>query len=1167
LLCFDHRVVGSPSREAGESIASAYSATLYCAHLFGPTLGPLRRSRTLNKSIPEVLYSTEAQNVGRSALAHASGVDVLLIVALPEEALAFQGNSFFPLAETETLEAFRYRKFSFLDVGDTHRVGLFLTVGEVGSKVRDATVLFATHFRPKIVLSVGISGRVGTDARVGDIVVPAHINIYDFRSATQDDNAGGYLFNAGGKPANVSANARSICNAPEFAEKLHLQSLDQFCAGSKTELSSSDSGKIAGWVAEGLMSSVPRIIEGPFAVGSSVNKSQEFKRQVLLKTDRNILAVDMESGFVADAVQSLDPPPQFFSIRAISDPATAAKKDFDAVSDGAVRRWAMSSIVATVGALVAQPTLYGSQAGSLARPPRSDNDDGYLSDYPGQRISDAATLEDFDRRFSNLRCDRLSTIVFSDFVEAVRRRPENGRFLVRGRGGAGKSAFLMKAKMEIGRDTSLRALFLNMRNLLDLARRMPHRTAVHTEISKQAQSSSWPEPVKHVVFVDELYGEDEEKQLLDELVDLLKITKPTLVFAFGVDHFEISRIASETRGEPYVYGYVYDLEVSLKSIAINDDRTAADVIDGLIRTSGTENVEITDRDVMQRLRALGFLYINHFVISLYLNNFRKLNFSSVRTATVFINRAMEALCSDLYGRKRPATGFDELCVEAFRSWSSELAKEQVPEHRREINRRYKESFAHFPRIVQTSMIAHAVVHILSRYSSSHIDVFKKSGVDQGIFLSIVFANDVNSAIKDLLADERIENLVLDAAASIYETLEPRGLSYAIYLFGRARSVKGKRRAQEFFDNASRLLIDGAPRHVGSLDTVDDEIKFERLARRSLYISRSLNGDRKATEAYISEVLEDPVEDRLNRGFHLEYYGDHLGTGISVKLELDDSGGAWKHTRQVIGARIEAALVGGILNEYDRICILTYFSLVRYRHELNTLGDHRDAARAMLTSVLSSGLNLGIQLSAFLSGLAKSLERPTFTGIEVLLQLYVLKGLPRAGWTKRGFGALEAVETVASHVYGAMLIADILLPILRPLVTDDERRQVGRLLLYHDLAESYIGDYIPTDGETKSKEEAAVNMIAGLSMYKRMTALSSIRQQWTEYEQGQSRACRLARDFDKLDAVLQATVYADRFADVQELRRFFDYHLERILDPELRSIAEEALSMALKRRFA
>jgi 5'-deoxynucleotidase YfbR-like HD superfamily hydrolase/nucleoside phosphorylase len=1093
-------------------------------------------------------------------MSKSESIDVLILIALSEEARIFHREGFHPLREQPNLESFPFHTFEYIDSGNHWRKGILVVAGEVGPKIRDAALLFAQRFSPKLVLNVGISGRI-KDARVGDVVAPTFLNVVDYRSAAQDDDEGGYTFLAGGKPALVSSVVSGIVNSVTFQDANKLPDIFSFAKDRGFALAEQDIRKLRNWQEKDALAKTPIVVPGPFAISNMLIKSDRFKEFVLKKQDRNYVAADMESGLIADGLTSLKEPPPFYAIRAISDPATTQKAEYDAVGNGLIRQWAIGNARQTVNLLLGEPKLFGAEQASLAKANSVLSGD-YLSDYPGQRIVGSIPPSDFDDRFANLELNvsaprgsikSPSPIKFSEFAGLVSRKTRNGNFLVQGGGGGGKSAALKAIQLALNTMTPPpETVFLNVRKVCADAKASSIKLALRERIDRDAPTLLGSKK-SVVVFLDELYGHNDEQPVLDEIRTLLSAHEPTLVLAFGLDHYEFISVANDYNKEPYLYDISFDQIVDLKAVSIHDDQPALAVISGIMKTSGSDISE-SPENVLTALRRLGFPYLNHFVVSIYINNAGKVAFRKLENNTHFVLRSMENLYSEVYGRTQDPP-FNHLCVEALRSYRRDLVRTKITAERKKIQDRYSMSFAHFPRIVQTAFIAQAVIFVLGEYNKNGSAIFKSLGIDERAFLSLVFANDVNNAVKDLLSDPRVEDAVLSSAKRILGTLDPPGLSYALYLFGRARSGKGKRQAKAAFDDVAPHLVDRA-----AMPRDEQSKKFWRLARRSLYISRSLSEDREATDSYISDVLTDPYEDGLNRSFHLEYYRDHNGTGITVELELEDKGGNWGRTRRVLGGKIADAIRGGANVEYDRICVLTYFSLVRYRHEIGKLpAAEREQELQLAARLLKSKLNLGDQLRAFLVMVENALSSDRYSSIDAIIELFALKAIPRIGWVERNIGANgQVVESVASHVFGAMLLAELLIDRVTPPVTDDERNQIVRLLLYHDLAEAYIGDYEPNDGETKSKEGPAIQRIATLATYRYLPRLSEIAGQWKRFEfaTAPDRCGTLARDFDKLDAVFQAFIYRGRFPSPDNRREFISDNKDMISTLPLRDIAEE-----------
>jgi hypothetical protein len=133
------------------------------------------------------------------------------------------------------------------------------------------------------------------------------------------------------------------------------------------KLTNEEAKKLRAWQSKGKLASEPSLVPGPFAISNMLMKSDRFKELVLKKSDRNYVAADMESGLIADGLVSLRVPPHFYAVRAISDPATSEKPEYDAIGRGLIRQWAMSNARQTVKTAVARSEAVRSRTGFARR--------------------------------------------------------------------------------------------------------------------------------------------------------------------------------------------------------------------------------------------------------------------------------------------------------------------------------------------------------------------------------------------------------------------------------------------------------------------------------------------------------------------------------------------------------------------------------------------------------------------------------------------------------------------------------------------------------------------------------------------------------------------------------------------------------------------------------
>jgi putative hydrolase of HD superfamily len=141
---------------------------------------------------------------------------------------------------------------------------------------------------------------------------------------------------------------------------------------------------------------------------------------------------------------------------------------------------------------------------------------------------------------------------------------------------------------------------------------------------------------------------------------------------------------------------------------------------------------------------------------------------------------------------------------------------------------------------------------------------------------------------------------------------------------------------------------------------------------------------------------------------------------------------------------------------------------------------------------------------------------------------ILKRTQRTGWVDIG---VCAPESVADHTFR--------MAILCMLYADRNNLDTSKMLkmaLIHDLPEAIIGDLMPSqkNAKTKKDEKDAICEILSLLPEKQKAEYYAI---WTEYQQGETKEAKAARQLDKIEMTLQAKEYEKMGHDKKSLERF------------------------------
>jgi putative hydrolases of HD superfamily len=104
----------------------------------------------------------------------------------------------------------------------------------------------------------------------------------------------------------------------------------------------------------------------------------------------------------------------------------------------------------------------------------------------------------------------------------------------------------------------------------------------------------------------------------------------------------------------------------------------------------------------------------------------------------------------------------------------------------------------------------------------------------------------------------------------------------------------------------------------------------------------------------------------------------------------------------------------------------------------------------------------------------------------------------------------------------------------------DKNKCVMLALVHDLAESIVGDFTPYSGVSRDEKARREGLaIDYISDYWGSGAMpGEVKALWEEFEAGESPESRHVQDVDKVEMMLQALEYEERFKGDVDLGEFF-----------------------------
>lgn len=159
------------------------------------------------------------------------------------------------------------------------------------------------------------------------------------------------------------------------------------------------------------------------------------------------------------------------------------------------------------------------------------------------------------------------------------------------------------------------------------------------------------------------------------------------------------------------------------------------------------------------------------------------------------------------------------------------------------------------------------------------------------------------------------------------------------------------------------------------------------------------------------------------------------------------------------------------------------------------------------------------------------------------EIYNLKKLLRKGWVVRN-AASDRSESVAEHIFSACVLA---LEIMAKEKLDLDQEKVLKMIIYHEIGEIDVGDITPLDNvsteEKHRRELECVKRVAGEAHRPEILDI------WLEFEENKTSEAQFVNKIDKLDAVLQAEIYATQTDKPDLPKEFYTTSAHRIVGLE------------------
>lgn len=1087
------------------------------------------------------------------SIARKAHLDVMVVIALEEEFSRFTQEPFFstepasmqifPEVKAEKTASYNLNFFEFRDATGQHRKGCFARINDMGARTRDVVYDLLDRFEVSFWVSTGISAALANDVGSGDIVVAETLSTPIEKARAEPGVDGGISFRLAGDDVPLSNTlARSLYAL--WSGKEGEASRNRFQVNAKTRRTEigaricREPGNGTEAVLAFLRQLSPQVRVGPTACGPILAASSSFKQDIQ-KANRKFLAYDMESAEVGGALAYRGYADRFMSIRTVSDHGDENKAAFEASTKNEIRSWAIRGLAEFLSFTLAHHFKYqvhkpATGSACSAAPTVAGR---HRHRFPGGRIE--AKVKDlalWDRRYRPLlmpgASPEFAETPITSLIARCAKVDANGHelALVVGPEGSGKSNILdlIKAQYPSALEISAAAALERWSNDPDEPTDIAARKYVENFLAEVGGAP--------IVLMDDLDLDCAPGlELLSTLKSALSQRSGSLIVAAAVDRAP----------DPYKVTGALSISVWLPLGCVAPGAPGYEAFIETFLPFVPDRLSLSASQISGRIAALGARLVDPQFVSLLINNWTDGSFSQCKNVIQFANASAARLASD---QMEGALGADFV----KRCASAAFAAYVDPHCHPQVDERMSKAFGRVLRSGQwlhEALVAEFVVNSLLECADTNEPFSEKS--HQFNAVRRVYESRVSSLIKHKIAVVDSGRLI-SGVEKILAGLDVATLPLLIYVLGRISAEPWRRRANlvlKRLEEAARENFETWSNSIG-----DD--RLVALARRAVFISKAYQNDREAAISYVHQINASNSDGALNRGFHVEYYGDREvrpSDGVQGYMLTEDEGTAWSKTFHFLSTSIQAEFDNHHLTPKGILELGTFCSFVADRLDRGELCPKSKDGIVRLFALAQKVQDTPIFLREICRTLAGLIEgRPDSGLLHLVRMVYQLKREPRAGWRRRTMGEKigHPVETVASHIFGAALLVLWFLPETPKTEYLYSKAHVLELVLLHDIGESVVGDRTP---EERMKfpvddEEKAVNTIQALSVMPTLHGLASLTDKWNEFEHRSSHDGAIARDFDLLDALIQAILYRNAFATPDDFADFVNYHLDRITTP-------------------
>jgi len=407
-----------------------------------------------------------------------------------------------------------------------------------------------------------------------------------------------------------------------------------------------------------------------------------------------------------------------------------------------------------------------------------------------------------------------------------------------------------------------------------------------------------------------------------------------------------------------------------------------------------------------------------------------------------------------------------------------------------------------------------------------------------------------------------EGRILDLIDQMYVKMGRLAKSEMTYLLGRIKSPGMTERAERLlleFYHQQNEKIKGCPSH-------DMEYRRMLFLLRGISVSLIVKGKKDISNEYIDFLIHDNLANEINRGFHLEYYGDKAYLPTYDTLDFRDDITQGKRTLDELIAANGLSMRKRQLPPIFDLNLFTICSLLQVRIEspgkqvMSGMTYYLKKACEHAEWYLKNEPRSNKTFREYLKMCIRDFDNyingkdAGKNSVGAIAYKTYCSEIERSGWLQRG---LRAPENVAEHIYHTYLLGLMFLPDTYPGHDDYSKDHILKLILIHDVAEAVTGDIPkpikdlnPDYYRKQEDEEMGIFLLRG--SYPGFADMPDYYNIWKSWNDKNDINGRIATELDVIQCLFQLLEYVNEyplnFTDENDLGSWLNSYLSVETDP-------------------